>query len=288
MGETTTVAVLGTGTMGAPMARNLAAAGHDVRVWNRSRDKAEALAGDRITVAATPGEAAADAEYLLTMLHDADAVAAVAPGALAALPHGAVWLQMSTVGLDGSRRLEAIAAEHGTTYVDAPVLGTKAPAEQAALTVLASGPEHVRAGCERVFDAVAAKIVWLDGDLGGTRLKLVMNSWVIALVEATAEAISLAEGLDLDPRLFLDTIADGPLDSPYAQMKGAMMLDREFPASFPLRGAEKDAGLILEAAREAGVDLAVTQAVRRHLARAVELGHGDEDMAATYHSHRSS
>lgn len=288
MSETTTVALLGTGTMGAPMARNLLRAGFAVRVWNRTAAKAEPLAGDGATVTGSPAEAATGASYLITMLHDLDAVAGVAPEALTSLPADATWLQMSTVGLEGSRRLAAMAAEHGTTYVDAPVLGTKAPAEQGKLTVLACGSREGREHCERVFEPLAATVVWLDGELGGTRLKLVMNSWVVALVEATAEAISLAEGLGLDPRLFLDTIAGGPLDSAYAQTKGAMMLARDFPASFPLRGAEKDGGLILEAAREAGVDLAVTEAVRRHMARAVELGHGDEDMAATYYAHRSS
>lgn len=288
MSDVDTIALLGTGTMGAPMARNLLRAGFAVRVWNRTATKAEPLADDGATVTRSPAEAATGATYLITMLHDLDAVAGVAPDALAALPPEATWLQMSTVGLEGSRRLAAMAAEHGTTYVDAPALGTKAPAEQGKLTVLACGPQGVHERCERVFEPLAAKTVWLDGELGGTRLKLVMNSWVVALVEATAEAIGLAEGLGLDPRLFLDTIAGGPLDSAYAQTKGAMMLDRDFPASFPLRGAEKDAGLILEAAREAGVDLAVTDAVRRHMARAVELGHGDEDMAATYYAHRSS
>src|SRR4051794_6288892 len=144
----TTIALLGTGIMGAPMARNLLAAGHAVRVWNRTRAKAEPLATDGAVVCATPAEAAAGADILLTMLADATAVeqsVAGDDGALAALARDGrddiVWLQMSTVGIAGTDRLAALAARHSIAYVDAPVLGTKQPAEQGALTVLAAGAE---------------------------------------------------------------------------------------------------------------------------------------------------
>jgi 3-hydroxyisobutyrate dehydrogenase len=145
MANNTTVAVLGTGIMGAAMARNLLSAGMEVRVWNRSREKAEPLAEDGAKVTDTPAEAAEGADFLITMLSDAGAVEeAVGGNVLPALAEGGVWLQMSTVGTEGSDRLEKPAAERGVAYVDAPVLGTKQPAEQGALTVLASGPEEVR------------------------------------------------------------------------------------------------------------------------------------------------
>lgn len=281
---TLSIAVLGSGTMGAPMARNLAAAGHEVRVWNRSRDRAAPLADSGVTVAGTPAEAAAGADVLLTMLYDADPVAAVAPEALSALADGAVWLQMSTVGVAGTRRLAALAEQHGVPIVDAPVVGTKAPAEQGTLVVLASGPAGARETADQVFEAVGQRTVWVDGS--ASALKLVVNSWVLALIEGLAEAISLAEAAGLDPQLFLDTIGGGPTDTPYAHLKGAMMIARDFPPSFALSGALKDAGLVLELADEVGLEMAVTEGVRRHLARAAELGHGDEDMAATYWAHQ--
>ncbi|MDQ1584706.1 MAG: 3-hydroxyisobutyrate dehydrogenase [Actinomycetota bacterium] len=281
-----TVAVLGTGTMGLPMARNLIGAGFVVRAWNRTRDKAGPLVADGATVHDSPGEAAQGADVLLTMLYDAAAVAAVAPEALDALAADAVWLQMSTVGLVGTEELANLAATAGVSYVDAPVLGTKGPAEQGVLTVLAAGPEEIRDRCAPVFDAVGSRTVWVDGPAdGGTRLKLVANSWVLALNEAVAEAIALSERLDIDPAVFLETIKGGPTDSGYAQVKGASMIARSFPPSFALDVALKDAGLILDAAAAAGVDMAVTAAVQRHMARASELGHGDEDMAATYYAH---
>lgn len=273
--------------MGSPMARNLAAAGFTVRAWNRSRERAEPLASDGITIADSPATAAAGADVLLTMLFDTEAVLAVVPEALAALPPEAIWLQMSTVGVDGTRKLAALAAERGVAFVDAPVLGTKAPAEQGTLIVLASGSPRVRERCAAVFDVVGARTTWVPGDGGATKLKLVVNNWVVTLMEGIAESIALAEGAGLDPRLFLDTIKGGGTDTPYAQLKGSAIIERSFSPSFALSGAHKDTGLVLELAAEAGVDMAVTQAVRRHMALAVEMGHGDEDMAATYYAHAS-
>jgi 3-hydroxyisobutyrate dehydrogenase len=282
----TTVAVLGTGIMGAPMARHLARAGFDVRVWNRTRDKADPLGGDGATVCNSPAEALVDADYLLTMLADADAVhdAVSRDDALAKAGSGGglVWLQSSTVGIDGTRRLAALASDAGVGYVDAPVLGTRGPAEKGELTVLASGPDELRPQCQPLFDAFAVKTVWVgDGD-GASRLKLVMNSWVLALNTATAEAMALATGLGLDPKRFLDTIEGGPLDVAYAHLKGAAMIKREFPPAFPVWGALKDAELIAAAAREAGVSMLLADGVRAAMQRTVDGGHADDDMAAVW------
>jgi 3-hydroxyisobutyrate dehydrogenase len=273
--------------MGAPMARNLAAAGHTVRAWNRSHDKVEPLARDGIAVTGSPAEAAAGADVLLTMLFDLDAVRAVAEEALEALPADALWLQMSTVGPAGTRELAALAEHHGVAFVDAPVLGTKAPAESGALVVLATAEPALHARCAPVFDAIGSRTLWVEGGAGASGLKLVVNSWVTTLTEGVAEAVALAEAAGLDAAQFLDAIKGGPTDTPYAQVKGAAMLARDFPPSFALSGAFKDTGLILELAAEVGVELAVTEAVRRHMARAVEMGHGDEDMAATYYAHQA-
>ena len=113
-------------------------------------------------------------------------------------------------------------------------------------------------------------------------MKLVLNCWLVTLVEGLAETLALARGLGLDPSLFLEAIAGGPLDLPYAQLKGKLMLAEEFPASFKLRLAAKDARLVVEAAERAGLDLPLAETIAGRLERGVELGHGDEDMAATY------
>ncbi|MCW2609834.1 MAG: mmsB [Cryptosporangiaceae bacterium] len=289
MATTPTVALLGTGIMGSGMARSMLRAGLPLRVWNRTTAKARPLADEGAVVAETPAEAVRGADIVVTMLQDTVAVeAAMAAddGAGHAARDGTIWIQSSTVGVDGAARLAALAVRCALVYVDAPVLGTREPAEKGALTVLASGPEEAREPCTPVFDAIGNRTLWLGPAGNGSRLKMVVNSWVLALAEATAEAIALAEGLRLDPRLFLDTIAGTGTDSPYAHTKGEAILARRFDPSFPLRGAEKDARLILEAAADAGVDMGLTAAAQRHLARALELGHGDDDMAAVYLVHR--
>ena len=277
------VALFGTGIMGAAMARNLLKAGLEVRAWNRSTEKAKPLADDGATVFEDPAEAARGADFLLTMLPDADVIEdVVGSGVLLALAEDAVWLQMSTVGEEGNERLARLADEGGVAYVDAPVLGTKAPAEQGQLIVLASGPEEARDGCEPVFGAVGSKTVWLGEAGEGSRLKLVINNWIVGLLGVLAETVSFARATGVDPQKFLETIEGGPLGLPYAQMKGAMMIDEAFPTSFSAKLARKDAGLVLDAAEEKGLDMVVARAVAARFDEAIEAGHGEEDMAAVY------
>jgi 3-hydroxyisobutyrate dehydrogenase len=283
MAEGTKVAVLGTGIMGAAMARNLLSDGMEVRAWNRSREKAEPLAQDGATVADDPAEAARGADFLLTMLSDADVIEeSVGGDVLSALAQDGVWLQMSTVGEEGNGGLSDLANQHGVPYVDAPVLGTKQPAEQGQLIVLASGPEDVREKSERVFDAVGSKTVWL-GDAGaGSRLKLVVNNWIVGLLGVLAETVAFAKTVGVDPAAFLETIEGGPLGLPYAQLKGNMMIEEDFPTSFSARLARKDAGLVLGAAEAYDLPMPVAEAIAARFDEAIQAGHGEEDMAAVY------
>lgn len=272
------ITFLGTGIMGAPMARRLAGAGHDVTVWNRTVDKAQPLAEHGASVARDPAAAIAGAEVIVTMLTDGEAVEDVMGEAAPAAAAGTLWWQASTVGLAGIEALAALAEEHGLVLVDAPVLGTKGPAESGDLVVLASGPSDAVQRLVPLFDAVGSKTITL-GDAGtGTRFKLVMNHWVLAVTDAIAETLVMAEGLDLDPNLFLEAIEGGVLDIGYAHLKGPGMIAGELPVAFPLKHALKDADLILEAARRHGLDLALAATVRERYARAAADGHADEDM----------
>ena len=287
MAEGTKVAVLGTGIMGIAMARNLLAEGLEVRAWNRSREKAEPLGEDGAEVADSPADAARGADFLLTMLADADVVEeAVAGDVLRALAEGGVWLQMSTVGEDGTRRLAETANEHGVDFVDAPVLGTKQPAEQGQLIVLASGPEEAREKSQPVFDAVGSKTVWLGGAGAGSRLKLVINNWIVGLLGVLAETIAFANSVGVDPSTFLETIEGGPLGLPYAQLKGNMMIEEDFPTSFSARLARKDAGLVLDSAEAHDLAMPIARAVAARFDEAIQAGHGEEDMAAIYQAAR--
>jgi 3-hydroxyisobutyrate dehydrogenase len=268
------VAVLGTGIMGAAMAKNLAAAGHGVVVWNRTRERAEATG---LPVAATPQEAVTGSDVALTMLRDLDAVRE----AMRDVDFGeSVWMQSSTVGL-GIEELAAL----GWTMVDAPVVGTRKPAEEGKLTVLLSGPSNARRTVAPVCDAIGSKTVDLGDRVGdASRLKLVLNTWVLVLVEGTAELIALAEAAGLDPNLVLSALAGGPLDSPYLQQKGKVIIERQFDPQFKLETAHKDALLIRELAERSGVELALLDAIEDRFARAIAAGHGDEDLSATWYA----
>jgi 3-hydroxyisobutyrate dehydrogenase len=189
---------------------------------------------------------------------------------------------MSTVGEDGTKRLAETANEHSVDFVDAPVLGTKQPAEQGQLIVLASGPEDVREKSERVFDAVGSKTVWL-GDAGaGSSLKLVINNWIVGLLGVLAETVAFAKTVGVDPAAFLETIEGGPLGLPYAQLKGNMMIEEDFPTSFSARLARKDAGLVLGAAEAHNLPMPVAEAIAARFDEAIQAGYGEEDMAAVY------
>lgn len=287
MADHISVAVLGTGIMGTAMARNLARAGYDVSAWNRTRSRAEPLTADGIRVTGTAAEAVDGADTVLTMLLDGPAVLDAMTAAAPHLAPGTLWLQMSTVGTEGNAPLAAFAAAHGLSYVDAPVLGTKAPAEQGELTVLAAGPAEVRERAAAVFDVVGRTTRWVgdDGADGqASRLKLVVNSWVLTVINGAGEAIALAEGLGVDPRDFLAAVGGGPLDLPYLQIKGEAILSGELRPSFTVSAARKDARLIAEAAAAAGVRMDLAEAAAERLRRAEELGHGGEDGAAAYHA----
>jgi 3-hydroxyisobutyrate dehydrogenase len=292
MADRQTVAVLGAGgTMGFPMARNLARAGFPVRAWNRTRDKAEPLASDGAQVTDTAAEAAQGATVILTMLADTDAVLAAVDGdrgAFSALPPGAgagdgvIWLQMSTIGESGTERCAQLAEQRGITFIDSPVLGTRQPAEERKLVIMPSGPERLRDRLQPIFDALGQKTIWVTGQAGdGSRLKLVVNSWLLAVVEGGAETIALAEGLGLDPNLLFEAIAGGTLDLPYLRMKGKAMMERDFTPAFRLKLAAKDAALVEEAVARRHLDLPLIPVIRERLAEGARE-HGDEDLAATY------
>lgn len=277
-----TVALLGTGIMGAGMGHNVLAAGMGLRVWNRTPEKARLLVDAGAVPAADPAEAVAGADVIVTMLGDGHHVQEVMERA--APSAGQVWAQMTTAGIEQGALVE-LAEKAGVMFVDAPVVGTRQPAESGQLLVLAAGSPQARRIVQPVFDAVGRETRWLGEDpagLAASRLKLVVNSWVLAITGATGEALALAKGLGVDPQRFLDAVRGGPLDLPYLQNKAAAILEEDWTPNFSVSNAAKDADLIVAAAETAGVrlDVAVGAAARYH--RAAEQGHGDADMAANY------
>jgi 3-hydroxyisobutyrate dehydrogenase len=274
------IAFIGTGTMGAPMAQHLVRAGHDVRVWNRTRARAEGLG---TAIADTPADAVDGVEAVITMLADGPSVAEVMAHALPALTAGAVWVQMSTVGAAWADKLSELAAQHGVDIVDAPVMGSRPQAEDGKLMPLASGSQRACTLVAPMLEAFSRDVLWLGDEPGlGSRLKLVANHWILNSVENLAQTLAFAEALELDPRRFLELISGAPFDMQYAHWKGALMLEGEFPVAFALKLARKDIQLALQAAAGAGIELAMAEATERRLVRGVELGYGEDDNAATF------
>lgn len=274
------VAVVGLGTMGAGMARSLLRSGLDVRVWNRTPEKATPLVAAGATRAASVAEAVAAADIIITMLFDADAVLDLAGDICDAAQPGTIWLQCSTIGADVWPELSRRA---GTTLrlVDAPVLGTKQPAENGALVVLAAGPAAAVREAAPVIDAIGNRLVSVGTELGqASALKLVCNSWLATLTAGAAQGIALTEALGLDPQLFLDTIQGGTQDTPYLQRKGAQMIAGTYGEGFAVAAALKDVTLAQQASASVGVPTELLDALSALLERAVERGDGRDDVAA--------
>jgi 3-hydroxyisobutyrate dehydrogenase len=236
---TETIAVLGAGgTMGFPIARNIVRAGLPTRVWNRSSEKARPLTTDGAYLARTPEDAASGAGIVITMLADEEAVIRAMDGPDGALramrsanqpstsehadndqrgPRHALWVQMSTIGEAATERCAELASRNGVGFVDAPVLGTRQPAEEGRLVILESGPQEARQRLAPVFDAIGRSTIRAGEAGAGSRLKLVVDWWVLAVLESAAETISLAEAFDLDPALVLGPAGDaedGPEPGP--------------------------------------------------------------------------
>jgi 3-hydroxyisobutyrate dehydrogenase len=283
------LAVLGTGIMGGAMARRAAAAGLRVAAWSRPLSDARRLEPEGVRTAETAREAATGADVVVTMAPDADAIASFAAGAegfleaaAEAAAGAAVWAQCATVGLDGCERLAALAAEAGVAFVDAPVLGTREPAEHGDLVVLASGPDDALDRCAPFFDAIGRRTLRLGPAGAGTRLKLVANDWIVGAVALLAETMALADALGVDGALFLDAIEGSAVDMGYAQAKGRMMLEGSYPASMPLAHAAKDARLAVDAASRQGLEQSITRAAAALLELAAARGDPAEDMAAAF------
>jgi 3-hydroxyisobutyrate dehydrogenase len=279
-GEVRRVAVLGTGIMGSAMARNLVTAGFPTAVWDRSASATAQLAEAGARVAQSAAEAVADAHVVITMLPTTAAVHAVMfnDGAAEALGRGAAWAQMGTLGeaatVGIASRLARLRPD--VVFVDAPVSGSKGPAEQGQLLILASGPPAAEAMTNPVFSAIGRKTLWLGQAGQGSRMKLVINAYMSILIEGVAEALELATELKIDAGKLAEAIEGGPLDAPIADAKLHKMERGDYAPEFPLEWALKDVDLAVEAASGT---LPLLAALSRQWRATVEAGHGREDVS---------
>jgi 3-hydroxyisobutyrate dehydrogenase len=280
-----TIAFLGLGRMGQPMAMNLVRAGFPVRVWNRTLSRTDMFAAEGGVPAATPADATRGADIVITMLADGPAVRAamVRPeGGLEGAGRGQVWVQMSTVGVQWTRLLAQDAAAYGVSFVDAPVSGSEGPAISGDLVILASGPADRRDKLAPVFGALGRRTVWLGEAGAGTGAKLVLNNLLVGLTEATAEALTFAASLGLDPADIVELLGLTPLGSPYMVQKARAMLAGDFRPAFALKHAIKDAGLAVDAADKSDTTLPLTRALLPGWRDVADSGHADDDVAVVF------
>jgi 3-hydroxyisobutyrate dehydrogenase len=276
------VAVLGTGIMGSAMARNLVAAGLPTTVWDRSPSATGPLAEAGAQVAPSPGQAVKDARVVITMLPTADVVSSVifGEGVAGAFAEGAVWAQMGTIGVAATAEIAGrlSKARPGVMFVDAPVSGSKGPAEAGQLLIMASGPPAAEPVTQPAFSVIGRKTVWLGEAGQGSRLKLVVNAYMSILIEGVAEALELASRLGIQTARLAEAIEGGPLDAPIADAKLHQMARGDFAPEFPLEWALKDVDLAIAAA--AGDTLPLLAALSRQWHATVTAGHGREDVSA--------
>jgi len=276
------VAVIGMGAMGSAIARRLLSLGFTVGVWNRTRQRTLALADLGATAFDDPRDAVDSATVLLTLLPTAQAITQlmIGQGVVDAMAPHAVWAQMGTIGVEATEALdtEVRLRRPDLAFVDAPVSGSRQPAESGQLLVLASGPRPAAGTLEPVFDAIGRRTLWLGSAGMGSRMKLVLNTWLAFEVEAAAESAALAKRLDIPPQALRDAIAGNPLASPLADAKLAKIQSTDDRADFGLEWALKDLDLMRDTAGPQYAPVALTIAERwRGL---VGQGFGQLDVSA--------
>ena len=276
------VAVLGAGIMGSAMTRNLVVAGFDTVVWDRSPQATGPLADAGARVAASAPDAVRDARIVITMLPTAEVVESVIfdGGTADAFADGCVWAQMGTIGVEGTLSIgERLALKRpDVMFVDAPVSGSKGPAEQGQLLILASGPAAAADALRPVFDVLGRKTVWLGQAGHGSQVKLVVNAYMSILIEGVAETMELADRLGIGHQQVAEAIEGGPLDAPIADAKLHKMDRQDYAAEFPLEWALKDVDLAISAAN--GDTPPLLGALSRQWHAAVSAGYGRQDISA--------
>jgi 3-hydroxyisobutyrate dehydrogenase len=279
-----TIAVLGTGTMGSAFARRLLGAGMHVRAWDVSYPAAARLADAGAEAARTPEDAVRDAGVVLTMVPTIASLEETMPRVLPAMRAGATWLQMSTIGVGGTERAMALAKQlrPDVMFVDAPVSGSKGPAEQGKLLILASGPASALDALAPVFAALGQKTMRWERAGSGSRMKMVLNTWLAILGEGIAETAVLAQSLDVSLDDVSTCLESTALNAPWALAKLGKIEREAFDPDFSLALATKDLHLALDAAAASHRTLPLAQTIGEQWDDALRAGLGNTDVAGAY------
>ncbi|KAJ56289.1 hypothetical protein ACMU_11095 [Actibacterium mucosum KCTC 23349] len=280
----TKIAFLGLGAMGSRMAGNLLASGHEVTVWNRNRDRADALGNAGAVVAESPAIAAKGAEIVISMVRDDRASHAVwaAPesGAFAGMSPGTLGVECSTVSPGHAKALHNIAASRGVGFLDAPLAGSRPQAEAAQLIFMVGGMESDLGKAQPVLNDMGSA-VHHAGDAGaGAVVKLMVNTLFAAQLATLAELLGLASSGGLAPARALEILSATPVASPAAKLGGSAMLAQAFQPAFPIELVCKDLGLALDTNEEGGQAAPMTQATAEVFAKAADSGFGADNITA--------
>ncbi|MER5916345.1 NAD(P)-dependent oxidoreductase [Streptomyces sp. NPDC001982] len=278
MSHASTVAVLGAGALGAAMATRLGNTGHEVRLWNRTYDKARAVAEHAVGVTAVRavGDAVSGAPVVITVLRDGDAVAEVMSDAIGRLDSEAVWVQASTVGPRDAAALAGLARDRGVAYLDAPVSGSTAPALQGKLVWLVAGPADVLTRVRPLLEDLGSSVLHVGTGGEGSAVKLAINAWMAASTVVMSDVLALCDALGVDHATFVRVLEAGPLAMPYELQKVGAMDDASYAPGFAVQLALKD----IELAAAAATPSPLLQVVRDRLAATAAAGHDNDDLAA--------
>ncbi len=278
------VGFIGLGLMGRPMAKNILKAGFPLTVWNRTPDKAADLVAAGARLAANPREVAASSDVLMTIVSDPPALESVLfgdHGAMAALRKGSILVDSSTVSPDLAHKVAAAAGKEGVKFLDAPVTGGTWGAEKGEIVFMIGGPEPVFQEVKPVLEAMGKKFFLLGPNGAGQTIKLAMNLLLALEVDAFAESLALVRAAGLPGERLFEVMQSSMGRAPLLDLKGALMMKGDYPASFPLRLMHKDVRLALELAKGFGVELPSGEAVYKTLAGAVKASSKDDpDFAA--------
>ncbi|MGR8948846.1 MAG: NAD(P)-dependent oxidoreductase [Gammaproteobacteria bacterium] len=279
------IGFIGLGIMGSRMAANLLQAGHKLQVFNRDATKCDALVDKGALKVSSPKQAASNTDFVITMVSDPIAVAAVAygdDGVLAGISNEAIWIDCSTIGQKESLALGAACAGAGKKFLEAPVSGSKAPAESGDLTFLVGGPAEFVKTAQPLFDVMGAKTVHVGKHGSAAALKLVFNHILGVSMVAFAEGLALGKSLDIAPDKLFETLLATPLVAPYLAIKKPKLIDGELEADFPLKWMNKDLALVCDAAYENDVAMPLANNAKEVYRLAKLHGHGEHDFAAVF------
>jgi len=269
--------------MGRAMAENLLKSGSSVTVYNRTRARAEEMKSLGARVADTAADAARGSDVVISMVSDPAAVRDVIlghGGAVEGLGQGAVLIDCSTIDPKTTMEVSEAARSRGASFLDAPVTGSKIGAEKGELIMIVGGTPELIASVQDVFDVISKKVVIAGPTGSGVWMKLCFNTLVGQMIVGISQAVVTAKAAGLDPRVFLDLVMSGAIQSPFYAWKGGCILDRDFSTNFSTKLMRKDADLAIGAARDLGIPLIATESVRDALDRAIEAGYGEDDMCS--------